>query len=1229
MQYEVKRWGLLLLFTSWCLLVVSSASLATVVDGVPYRNQVLDFPNWWNNGSSCGYTCVLMALLFNETLPAGLNEQEIIESLDKDCSMSGVGSYYYFENLPSYCQTHLAEYELQVDTFYSDFNENTKKLIDEGWPVILGTNIFGNEGHVILIVGYDDSGWIVHDPAMECYETKIPDGGIIWSRAEYVHYPYDSFTILYGSALKCENHKKFAAKITERSPEITTIMNEETHDLWVKFKNTGKETWMQEEIRLSTILPNDRNCGIIAKNKSKSDRWLSSNRIRMEQKIVEPGQMATFVFPVGRNGLTGDFVESFRLVRDVEKGGRFGPSIPWRLICKSEIRNESDATGLEDLWSTNNPLANLGEQGAVYYFKGSIHNHTNYSDGKLSIDELAKEAKKLGLKFMVISDHAEAFDNSDKFQKYIAEIAQAATKNGICITAGLEYTILKNENIISAPEDSSVHLLGAGYNQKSDSPIVPEEFIPWLDKGKNITLTELINWHYEKKLPIIICHPFIRGKNGLNAAEMICAGKFGDPVKIAGIEFFDIGFDTYFGAITDDNKQKIQNPGIEFGKNWELYNNYLANAGVGITASSDYHGKIGFLGNNLWLDWDKQEQMSVCLRQDKLCLGKVDKNYGRCLQSLDRAKTTICTHLKKLTVAEVVEGLNKRRTIASRYHETFDWFMIEDKPWVPGKCNKVVQVGKNPIISYQIQFHEGDKPGSEDRVKIIIVIRDGKLIKNIRATLDGQGILNYTFNDSGLKPGIHSYIFLVSGLEQNDWRREKIVTSPLYLNCADRKKVSQPMQTNQDGTKTLSIFTDCLHLGDSCYGGEMNAKFQKKYHEGRVGHWIFDLSEQDLHFVSSCKLTMKLAGAELFRNAKNGNQIHINGHYVADCVVKDNLATNNWAVHMFVVPLNYLLVGPNELMIRSYAEYAGKHFNHLKNIDCTSNMQFDDFEMEDIKLVFNPGNNRANIQSAKAEDYLAQESLDFTPDNDSAFTEEEKATSRDLLEEFRENGGKFLEANDPRYQKFMEMFGTTGANLDKYNRYQSFDFKIFDSPTLDPIALPDGTILVPTGLIDFQDKDLPESLILPIISAMIQADKGISTSQAHRSGIASTLSKVGSIFEKITGGDSDTEKYIGMGIKIAQTIALKTKPSDYFVADAEAMNILQEMGLDDNDAFCYLDALATKEQVEKNKLLNLYIFAPSAGERLKALQKYNLYKNIDSYPISPVEFNWDKAINEE
>lgn len=78
--------------------------------------------------------------------------------------------------------------------------------------------------------------------------------------------------------------------------------------------------------------------------------------------------------------------------------------------------------------------------------KGDFHMHTKWSDGDNSIEEMAKSAKSLGLKFIAITDHGSdkgmSRVNEKQLEKQIKEIEKINKKiNGIEILKGIEVDI--------------------------------------------------------------------------------------------------------------------------------------------------------------------------------------------------------------------------------------------------------------------------------------------------------------------------------------------------------------------------------------------------------------------------------------------------------------------------------------------------------------------------------------------------------------------------------------------------------------------------------------------------------------------------------------------------------------------------------------------------------------------------------------------------------------------
>ncbi len=95
-----------------------------------------------------------------------------------------------------------------------------------------------------------------------------------------------------------------------------TLSQNQSYKFTVTVKNTGRETWSRNVVRLGTSRNQDRVPAFIREGDGPSG-WVSPNRIKMTQATVAPGQNATFSFWMKNNGVSaGTHREYFRLVAD-------------------------------------------------------------------------------------------------------------------------------------------------------------------------------------------------------------------------------------------------------------------------------------------------------------------------------------------------------------------------------------------------------------------------------------------------------------------------------------------------------------------------------------------------------------------------------------------------------------------------------------------------------------------------------------------------------------------------------------------------------------------------------------------------------------------------------------------------------------------------------------------------------------------------------------------------
>jgi len=140
----------------------------------------LDVPYYYqlNNSNdpygTCNITNLAMALSYNT------------QTIDPD-------TIYNYEGSPVYTGTDLRRLARHYGATNSVYHagvgkEKVKYYLDRGIPVIFQGQFTGGRGHMILLVGYDDTGWIVNDPFGEWFSSGYKNTS---TAGDGVHYSYD------------------------------------------------------------------------------------------------------------------------------------------------------------------------------------------------------------------------------------------------------------------------------------------------------------------------------------------------------------------------------------------------------------------------------------------------------------------------------------------------------------------------------------------------------------------------------------------------------------------------------------------------------------------------------------------------------------------------------------------------------------------------------------------------------------------------------------------------------------------------------------------------------------------------------------------------------------------------------------------------------------------------------------------------------------------------------
>lgn len=144
---------------------------------VPFYTQVT---NKYNPSGSCNVTCFAMALDYHGI--KATKEKRLSDELYAELTRLGWSRHDPYD-LQAIANTYAG--------IKSNFTEKGTfddiiKSINEGNPVILH-GYFTRFGHIIIIIGYDENGFIVHDPWGEWHHWGYDVG----AHGKELHYSYN------------------------------------------------------------------------------------------------------------------------------------------------------------------------------------------------------------------------------------------------------------------------------------------------------------------------------------------------------------------------------------------------------------------------------------------------------------------------------------------------------------------------------------------------------------------------------------------------------------------------------------------------------------------------------------------------------------------------------------------------------------------------------------------------------------------------------------------------------------------------------------------------------------------------------------------------------------------------------------------------------------------------------------------------------------------------------
>ncbi|HEY9807838.1 MAG TPA: C39 family peptidase [Halomicronema sp.] len=143
---------------------------------VPYKSQM---DNWYNPTGACNVTSIAMCLEYLKT-PRRKSSGQFEDELYQYAINKG---YSRWEG-PDLAKI-VRDYGRQDKYTRAGTIEGVKNWIAGGNPVVIH-GYFTSFGHIIVVVGYDEDGFIVHDP----YGEWFPDGYRTDLSGAYLHYSY-------------------------------------------------------------------------------------------------------------------------------------------------------------------------------------------------------------------------------------------------------------------------------------------------------------------------------------------------------------------------------------------------------------------------------------------------------------------------------------------------------------------------------------------------------------------------------------------------------------------------------------------------------------------------------------------------------------------------------------------------------------------------------------------------------------------------------------------------------------------------------------------------------------------------------------------------------------------------------------------------------------------------------------------------------------------------------
>ena len=149
---------------------------------VPYLSQV---DNALNPGGSCNVTCIAICLTYYGIKPEKPGKQ-LEDELYQKMEAQGLSRHS-----PTDLKIIAEQYGVNDYLTFTATVDQVKQALDSGRPCVVHGYFVAPFGHIVVYIGYDDDGFIVHDPWGEWhasgYDRNTPENN---TKGKAVHYSY-------------------------------------------------------------------------------------------------------------------------------------------------------------------------------------------------------------------------------------------------------------------------------------------------------------------------------------------------------------------------------------------------------------------------------------------------------------------------------------------------------------------------------------------------------------------------------------------------------------------------------------------------------------------------------------------------------------------------------------------------------------------------------------------------------------------------------------------------------------------------------------------------------------------------------------------------------------------------------------------------------------------------------------------------------------------------------